>query len=94
MLEMLIMMGIGRYQGELDDAPAFYWALGFAVLAGLLALVMSGTFSVNAALTAFAVKGLFAWGYFVLLRRFGDSLALWYAIFLLLPLGFILFTDF
>ena len=88
------MMGIGRYQGEADEAPALYWALGFAVLAGLIALVMSGTFSIKAAFTAFAVKGLLAWGYFALLRRFTDSLALWYMVFLFLPLGFFIFTSY
>lgn len=74
-----------------DRAPAWKWAFGYALISGLLDWrgLMPFVFGV-------VIVGLYAWGYFVLLRRFTDNLLLWIAIYLggvalpvLIPLMFL-----
>lgn len=83
MIGIVILMIMGRLQENIDTAPAYYWALAYAVISALLSL---GSFAIGAIVIMMISNGLMAWAYFALLRRFGDSVALWWLIFLFFPL--------
>lgn len=83
MFGMVLLLLFGRLQ-ELSDGAAWKWAAAYAVLSGLPFLGGG-----SAVLLSAAVGGLYAWGYFALLRRVADRLLLWLPLYLggaLLPL--------
>ena len=80
MLEIAILMAIGKIQDS--GGPAWFWALLFT---GISVLAFTNPGAVGLAITAG-----YAWGYFLLLRRVGDSLLTWLLVLVIggvLPLG-------
>ena len=80
MLQIAILMAIGKIQDS--GGPAWFWALLFA---GISVMAFGYHGSVSLAITAG-----YAWGYFLLLRRVGDSLLTWLLVLIVggvLPLG-------
>lgn len=81
MLTMLMLLAFGKLQELVyqEALSAWHWALAFAALN--LALALFGS-PLLPALIGAAVLGLYAWGYFALLRVTADSLVLWLLIFI------------
>ena len=80
MLQIAILMVIGKIQDS--GGPAWFWALLFAGIA-VMAFGYHGPVSL-------AITAGYAWGYFLLLRRVGDSLLTWLLVLIVggvLPLG-------
>lgn len=80
MLEIAILMAIGKIQDS--GGPAWFWALLFAGIS-VMAFGYHGPVSL-------AITAGYAWGYFLLLRRVGDSLLTWLLVLIVggvLPLG-------
>ena len=80
MLQIAILMVIGKIQDS--GGPAWFWALLFA---GISVMAFGYHGPVSLAITAGN-----AWGYFLLLRRVGDSLLTWLLVLIVggvLPLG-------
>lgn len=79
MIGALILLVVARLQDVYADlAKAWQWAFGYAFLSSILSLsdgIVIFLFSV-------LILSLYAWGYFVLLRRFTDNLLLWILIYL------------
>ena len=77
MLPMLLMLFFGKMQDHVyqENSRSWQWA---ACYAGVLLLVVPVTGGgLDAALASTLVLGLYAWGYFALLRYFADSLLMW-----------------
>lgn len=94
MLSILLLLAFAYGLDTLGkDYPAYGWAIAFGVVHLVLALVFGGSFLASVIGTVLAV--LYAWGYFALLRRFGDNPLLWFillivgAMFVALPSAFI-----
>ena len=80
MLQITVLMVIGKIQDS--GGPAWFWALLFT---GISVLAFTNPGAVGLAITAG-----YAWGYFLLLRRVGDSLLTWLLVLIVggvLPLG-------
>lgn len=80
MLQIAILMVIGKIQDS--GGPAWFWALLFAGIS-VMAFGYHGPM-------ALAIIASYAWGYFLLLRRVGDSLLTWLLVLVIggvLPLG-------
>ena len=80
MLQIAILMVIGKIQDS--GGPAWVWALLFAGIS-VMAFGYHGPVSL-------AITAGYAWGYFLLLRRVGDSLLTWLLVLIVggvLPLG-------
>ena len=80
MLQIAILMVIGKIQDS--GGPAWFWALLFAGIS-VMAFGYHGPVSL-------AITAGYAWGYFLLLRRVGDSLLTWLLVLIVggvLPLG-------
>ncbi|RKW07815.1 MAG: hypothetical protein D8H94_19115 [Cardiobacterium sp.] len=80
MLEIAILMAIGKIQDS--GGPAWFWALLFTGI-DVMAFGYHGPM-------ALAITAGYAWGYFLLLRRVGDSLLTWLLVLIVggvLPLG-------
>lgn len=80
MLQVLLLLLLAKLQDHVCEGwPAWRWALLFAALTFLFG-IKSGA---GAALMGAAVSGLYAWGYFALLRRVSESVAIWLAVYLM-----------
>ncbi|MDO4640129.1 MAG: hypothetical protein Q4A84_00265 [Neisseria sp.] len=93
MVEILVLLAFGRMQEHFyqENSHAWHWALAYAACGFLWSLVNSGEFFAN--LISSAIAGLYAWVYFVLLRRVADNLMIWLLVWIigaLLPI-FIVF---
>lgn len=80
MLQIAILMVIGKIQDS--GGPAWFWALLFAGIS-VMAFGYHGPM-------VLAITAGYAWGYFLLLRRVGDSLLTWLLVLVIggvLPLG-------
>ncbi len=83
MLGIFLMMLFGKLQDHVgNNLRAWHWALMYTALSALPMLLLGGEFDVLALLLA----GVYAWGYFALLQRVADTLTLWLAVYLLMPL--------
>lgn len=80
-LTMLMLLMFGKLQELVyqETSSAWHWALAFAAINLVLALFGGALLP---ALIGAAVLGLYAWGYFALLRVTADQLALWLLIFI------------
>ncbi|MDO1515920.1 MULTISPECIES: hypothetical protein [unclassified Neisseria] len=88
MLQILILLIFGKLQDSFDNYPAWKWAVGYVLLNVILSRVIDIS-ALPVSIISSAILGLYAWGYFVLLRRVSDSLLLWLVILLvgaLLPI--------
>lgn len=80
---IFLMMMFGKLQDHVGgNLRPWHWALLYTVLSGLLALLLGGQVSVFGLVLA----GVYAWGYFSLLQRTADTLMLWLAVYMLMPL--------
>jgi len=80
MLQIAVLMVIGKIQDS--GGPAWFWALLFTGIS-VMAFGYHGPVSL-------AITAGYAWGYFLLLRRVGDSLLTWLLVLIVggvLPLG-------
>lgn len=75
MLPLIILLFMAYAQDNYGSQPAYVWAGGFALVNLVLAL-LSKSGLVGGVISA-VILGLYAWGYFALLRRFSDQTALW-----------------
>ena len=74
MLDVLLLLVLGKLQDVLgENSKPWQWALAYAAVT--LVLSMGG--DAVGALVSTVVLGLYSWGYFALLRRFTDNLAMW-----------------
>ena len=75
MLGVLILMAMGKLQDVVyqENSRAWQWALAYALY--ILAWGIGG--GLVSALVGSAVAGLYAWGYFALLRQVTDNILLW-----------------
>ncbi|MFS6937461.1 hypothetical protein [Neisseria animaloris] len=81
MLQILLLLIFGKLQDRFDNYPAWQWAVGYVLLNAILSQVVDIS-ALPVSIISSAVLGLYAWGYFVLLRRVSDSLLLWLVILL------------
>lgn len=75
MFPLIVLLFMAYAQDNYGSQPAYVWAGGFAFI-NLVLTLMSGGGLVGGVLSA-VILGLYAWGYFALLRRFSDQTALW-----------------
>lgn len=80
MLEILLLLACGKLQEHIyeETSRAWQWAVFYAAII-LLPGLGNG---LPAALIGAVVMGLYAWGYFALLRQVADNLLLWLLVFL------------
>lgn len=70
---IIIFLLVAKLQDIYQDrSTTWSWALGYALAASLLGWAGIIPFVLNV-----IILGLYAWGYFGLLRRFTDNLLLW-----------------
>lgn len=80
MLQVLLLLAFGRLQETVyEDARAWQWAAAYAALTLLIGIATSPP---AGALIGATVSGLYAWGYFALLRQVTDNLLLWLTVFI------------
>ena len=90
MLDALILLLFGKLQDTFQDTSrTWQWALTYGVIVFLLSVGAS----LPAMIAAGVIMGLYAWGYFKLLRNLADNLMLWLLVFLAGPVfPFVLFA--
>ncbi|QNT58744.1 putative membrane protein [Neisseria musculi] len=90
-MQTVFLLLLGKLQDSFQNRfPAWCWAVVFALFSALWS--MSG--NVGILIAGSVISGLYAWGYFVLLRKLSDRPVLWLAVyaaggvlpFLLLPM--------
>lgn len=90
MMSILLLLGFAYGLDTLGKSyPTYGWAAAFGMVHAVLMLVFGTPFfgSVIGSILA----ALYAWGYFAVLRRFGDNTILWFclliggALFVILP---------
>ncbi len=78
----LILLIFGKLQDTFQETSrTWQWALAY----GLVIFLLSGGASLLALIIGSAIVGLYAWGYFGLLRNLADNLMLWLLVFLAGP---------
>ena len=79
MLDALILLIFGRLQDTFQETlRTWQWALTYGVIVYLLSVGAS----LPATSAAGVIMGLYAWGYFKLLRNLADNLMLWLLVFM------------
>lgn len=88
MLEMLILLLFAKLQEYYEtQTSAWQWAIAYAFTHLILNLLTGDNITV--ALINSLILGLYAWGYFLLLRRVSNHLILWLSVYIagaILPL--------
>ena len=75
----LILLIFGKLQDTFQETSrTWQWALAY----GLVLFLLSGGAPLLALIIGSAIVGLYAWGYFGLLRNLADNLMLWLLVFL------------
>ena len=75
----LILLIFGKLQDTFQETSrTWQWALAY----GLVIFLLSGGAPLLALIIGSAIVGLYAWGYFGLLRNLADNLMLWLLVFL------------
>lgn len=78
MLILLILLALAYAQDSYGaNQPAYVWALVFAIINFIFGVMGGHLF---ASFVSAVILGLYAWGYFVVLRRFSDNTLLWLVI--------------
>ena len=77
LLQMLILLAMAKLQEHVyeESSRAWQWAAAYAAVVVVLSLLAGG--SLVGTLIGAALWGLYAWGYFALLRQVTDQLLLW-----------------
>ena len=79
MLDALILLIFGKLQDTFQETSrTWQWALPYGVIVFLLSVGAS----LPAMIAAGVIMGLYAWGYFKLLRNLADNLMLWLLVFM------------
>lgn len=79
MITIVILLMLGKMQEYYADrSAAWMWAAAFAVVNILFSL----SIGIFAGLVSSVIVGLYAWVYFVLLRRFADKVPIWVVIYI------------
>ena len=79
MLDALILLIFGKLQDTFQETSrTWQWALTYGVIVFLLSVGAS----LPAMIAAGVIMGLYAWGYFKLLRHLADNLMLWLLVFM------------
>lgn len=90
MLDALILLIFGKLQDTFQETSrTWQWELTYGVIVFLLSVGAS----LPAMIAAGVIMGLYAWGYFKLLRNLADNLMLWLLVFMAGPVfPFVLFA--
>lgn len=77
LLQLLILLAMAKLQEHVyeESSRAWQWAVAYAAVVAVLSLLAGG--SLVGTLIGAALWGLYAWGYFALLRQVTDQLLLW-----------------
>lgn len=77
LLQLLILLAMAKLQEHVyeESSRAWQWAAAYAAVVAVLSLLAGG--SLVGTLIGAALWGLYAWGYFALLRQVTDQLLLW-----------------
>lgn len=75
MFPLIILLFMAYAQDKYDSQPAYVWAGGFALI--MLASSLMGGGGLVGGVVSAVILGVYAWGYFAVLRRFSDQTALW-----------------
>ena len=75
MLQLLILLAFAYAQDNHGTYPAYAWAVAYGVLSMLMTAMFGG--QMMAVMASGMILTVYAWGYFVVLRRAGDNLVLW-----------------
>lgn len=79
MLMLLILLSFAYVQDNFGQKlPAYFWAIVFSIV-NMGAVVVFGN-DLPTAVFSSLILGVYAWGYFVVLRRFGEKVIWWVAI--------------
>ena len=79
MLDALILLIFGKLQDTFQETSrTWQWALAY----GVIAFLLGGGTSLLGMIIGGVITGLYAWGYFKLLRNLADNLMLWLLVFL------------
>lgn len=76
MIEVLILLAFAKIQEAVNAGKAWQWAAAYSVFSVLWNLLFNQMPWLHIALFALVVF-VYVWGYFALLRRLSDSIALW-----------------
>ncbi len=75
----LILLIFGKLQDTFqENSRTWQWALAY----GVIAFLLGGGTSLLGMIIGGVITGLYAWGYFKLLRNLADNLMLWLLVFL------------
>ena len=75
----LILLIFGKLQDTFQETSrTWQWALAY----GVIMFLLSGGASLLGMIIGGVITGLYAWGYFKLLRNLADNLMLWLLVFL------------
>ena len=75
----LILLIFGKLQDTFQETSrTWQWALSY----GVIAFLLGGGTSLLGMIIGGVITGLYAWGYFKLLRNLADNLMLWLLVFL------------
>lgn len=90
MFGALILLIFGKLQDTFQETSrTWQWALAY----GVIAFLLGGGTSLLGMIIGGVITGLYAWGYFKLLRNLADNLMLWLLVFLAGPVfPFVLFA--
>ena len=90
MFGALILLIFGKLQDTFQETSrTWQWALAY----GVIVFLLSGGASLLGMIIGGVITGLYAWGYFKLLRNLADNLMLWLLVFLAGPVfPFVLFA--
>ena len=90
MFDALILLIFGKLQDTFQETSrTWQWALAY----GVIAFLLGGGTSLLGMIIGGVITGLYAWGYFELLRNLADNLMLWLLVFLAGPVfPFVLFA--
>lgn len=76
MLILLILLAFAYIQDNFGQKfPAYFWAIVFSIV-NMGAVMVFGN-DLPTAVFSSLILGIYAWGYFAILRRFGDNTMLW-----------------
>ena len=79
MFDALILLIFGKLQDTFQETSrTWQWALAY----GVIAFLLGGGTSLLGMIIGGVITGLYAWGYFKLLRNLADNLMLWLLVFL------------
>ncbi|WP_066802166.1 hypothetical protein [Moraxella oblonga] len=71
----LILLLFMAYAQDNSNQPTYIWAGGFALINLVLTIINGG--GLLGGVIGAVILGLYAWGYFAILRKFSDQTALW-----------------